>query len=88
MKHFLFVAASVGGLAIISPAWAQAPLPVQAPSIGQPYPAVQQPYRYTTPEDDYRNGLINRWQLERQEGPIPQALQGPNPSSNKGQDVK
>lgn len=87
MNHFLRIAVTVGGLVFVSAAWAQT-LPAQSPFIAAPYPGVQQPYRYTTPGDDYRNGLITRWELERIEGPTPQALQGPNPSSNKGQDVK
>jgi hypothetical protein len=28
--------------------------------------------------------LINRWELERLEGPTPQALQGPSPDGNRG----
>lgn len=88
MNHFLRIAVALGGSAFVSAAWAQAPLPAQSPFTVPPYPGVQQPYRYTTPGDDYRNGLITRWELEQLEGPTPQALQGPNPSSNKGQDVK
>jgi hypothetical protein len=31
-----------------------------------------------TPEDAYRQGLINRWQYEQMTGPLPQALLGPS----------
>jgi hypothetical protein len=37
-----------------------------------------------TPDDAYRQGLINRWELERLTGPVPQAVQGPSPDGNKG----
>jgi len=39
-----------------------------------------------TPRDAYRDGLINRWQLESLEGPLPQAMQGPSPDGNRGGD--
>jgi hypothetical protein len=29
------------------------------------------------------DGLINRWEIERLEGPTPQALQGPSPDGNR-----
>lgn len=87
MNQILRIAATVGVLAITSPAWAQSPLPAPSPFVVPPaYPA-QPRYRYTTPGDDYRAGLINRWELERIEGPLPPALQGPNPSGNRGQNV-
>ncbi len=42
------------------------------------------PYGYrlnaTTPDDAYRQRLINRWELEQLVGPTPQALQGPSPN--------
>jgi hypothetical protein len=72
---------------IISPVWAQVPPPgtYQPQSPAAPYP---DPYGYRfvapTPRDAYRNGLINRWELEQLEGPTPQALQGPSPDGNKG----
>jgi hypothetical protein len=54
--------------------------PQQSPSAG--YPGAYQPYPFQapTPEDAYRERLINRWQLEQYEGPTPQALQGPSPN--------
>jgi hypothetical protein len=36
-----------------------------------------------TPNDAYKEGLINRWELERWEGPTPQALQGPSPDGSR-----
>ena len=30
------------------------------------------------PWDAYRQGLVNRWELEQLQGPVPQALQGPS----------
>ena len=71
-------------LALIGPAQAQAPLsgPSQWP-VGT-YP---DPYSYRfnapTPDDAYRQGLINRWELEQLEGPLPQALQGPSANGSK-----
>ena len=73
---------------IISPAWAQTPLPpgtYQAQLPPAPYPDPNS-YRFVapTPRDAYRQGLINRWELERFEGPTPQALQGPSPDGSRG----
>lgn len=39
-----------------------------------------------TPRDAYRDGTINRWELEQLEGPLPQALQGPSVDGNRGGD--
>jgi hypothetical protein len=39
-----------------------------------------------TPDDAYRQGLINRWELEQIEGPLPQAMQGPSPDGGKSAD--
>jgi hypothetical protein len=72
-------------IALVSPVWAQAP----SPGFGQPWPpaAYPDPYRYRfsapTPQDAYRQGLINRWELEQLEGPTPQALQGPSPDGSR-----
>jgi hypothetical protein len=68
---------------IINPVRAQAPPPgtyqPQWPTV--PYPDPSR-YRFVspTPEDAYRQGLINRWEYEQLEGPTPQALQGPSPN--------
>lgn len=68
-----------------SPAWAQAAAPF-GPTSSAPY---TDPYRYRfvapSPEDAYRQGLINRWELEQLEGPTPQALQGPSPNGDKSE---
>jgi hypothetical protein len=81
MKHFLIgvtLAATV--VTTIGPAWAQAPAWVQPPWSPAVYPGTYQyPFAAPTPRDAYRQGLINRWELERFEGPTPQALQGPSP---------
>ena len=71
---------------IISPVWAQAPPPAtyQSQRPPAPYPDPDR-YRYVapTPSDAYRQGLINRWELERLDGPTPQALQGPSPNGDR-----
>ena len=41
------------------------------------------PFPAPTPRDAYREGLINRWELEQYEGPMPQALQGPSPDGSR-----
>ena len=67
----------------ISPARAQTPA---APQWAWPQQAYVGPYQPVplpnaiTPGDAYKQGLINRWELERYEGPTPQALQGPSPN--------
>ena len=89
MKHFLIGALAVT-VASVSPVGAQAPSPAaalwqrpQAANVGstaQPYP-----FPSVTPSDAYKQGLINRWELEQYEGPTPQALQGPSPDGgNQG----
>jgi hypothetical protein len=80
------VTLAVAGATIISPVQAQTASP-QSPSAAYtgstygPYP-----FPAPTPRDAYRDGLINRWELERLEGPLPQALQGPSPDGNRGGD--
>jgi hypothetical protein len=44
------------------------------------------PFPAPTPRDAYREGLINRWQLEQLEGPLPPAMQGPSPDGTRGGD--
>jgi hypothetical protein len=89
MNQFLMRATLAVTAAIISPVQAQIPpvavAPPQWPQIsGSSYP----PYPFTapTPRDAYREGLINRRELERFEGPQPQALQGPPVDSSRGGD--
>jgi len=92
MRHSFIVGALAVTLGtIINPVWAQAPLPAAAPpqwawpqtayvGTSQPYP-----FQALTPGDAYKQGLINRWELERWEGPTPQAMQGPSPDGgNQG----
>ena len=75
----------------ISPVRAQLPSPAVAPPQWPPaayFGSTYQRYPFPapTPRDAYREGLINRWELERFEGPTPQALQGPSPDGNRGGD--
>ena len=84
MKGILIGIAAAMTLAVIDPVNAQAPVgqPQWAASTRYPDPYS---YRFTspTPEDAYRQGLINRWELEQLEGPTPQALQGPSVDGSK-----
>ncbi len=85
MKYFLIGITAAITITAIGPAWAQVPSPgAQQPQRAPPtYPA---PYRFNapTPSDAYKQGLINRWELEQLEGPTPQALQGPSPDGSRG----
>src|SRR3954447_11930437 len=89
--RYLLIGIATATAAVISPGWAQAPSPgtyqPQWPPVaysGSPY----QPYPLLapTPEDAYRDGTINRWQLEQLTGPLPQAIQGPSVDGNRGGD--
>ena len=74
MKQLLVIV--VVALNLIGPARAQAPS-----GAAWAVPAYQgYPFPGLPPSDAYRQGLINRWELERLEGPTPQALQGPSPN--------
>jgi hypothetical protein len=87
----LRVTLAVTAATIISPVRAQTPpqtaaLPQWPPaaysgSSYQPYPLLA-----PTPRDAYRDGTINRFELEQLEGPLPQALQGPSPDGSRGGD--
>jgi len=97
MKLVLTSMAAV--VAVAAPVLAQAPYP-SYPAQGYPPPAQGYPPQVATaygdpygwraisptPRDAYRDGYINRWQLEQLEGPLPQALQGPSPDGNRGGD--
>jgi hypothetical protein len=89
MRHLLSGIAVVITLAIMGPVWAQAPLPV-SPQSAAAYtlplnaPAYRYPLNAPTPHDAYKQGLMNRWELEQLEGPMPQALQGPSPDGARG----
>ena len=84
MKHLSI------GLTLALTAAASNPVQAQAPSPAWPpaaYPGgAYQPYSFAAlpPWDAYRQGLINRWELEQLQGPIPQALQGPSPNGRGG----
>jgi hypothetical protein len=92
MRHLLmrFTLAATA-VTIISPVQAQIASPAAAPPPWSPTAysgSTYQPYLFPapTPRDAYRDGLINRWELERLEGPLPQALQGPPVDGNRGGD--
>jgi hypothetical protein len=76
MRHILIGIMAAATIAGTRPVWAQV-------ASQPPYP---DPYSYRfvapTPEDAYRDHLINRWELEQLTGPTPQALQGPSPNGN------
>jgi len=81
LRHLLIGVTAAASIAVIGPAWAQLPSPGAPQSWrgGAAYPVQRYPFPAPTPQDAYRQGLINRWQLEQYEGPTPQALQGPSP---------
>src|SRR4051794_38984200 len=77
--------------AVVSPVLAQVPPPSVAlvqrpPAPNYGYGNAYQPYPFPapTPEDAYRDGLINRWQYEQLTGPLPSALRGPTPNGRGG----
>ena len=76
MKRLLIGISAASSMAVICPVWAQV-LPATYPDPNT--------YRLvaSTPEDAYRAHLINRMELERLTGPIPQALQGPSPNGDQ-----
>ena len=93
MKRYLIAVTLAGAVAsiIFAPARAQAPSPGIAPQWPWPQQAYVGPHQPAplltapTPWEAYKQGLINRWELERIEGPTPQALQGPSPDGgNQG----
>lgn len=78
MRDLLIGVTAAAAVAVTGSTWAQVP---QSAVPQQPAAAAQRyPFPSTTPEDAYRNGLINRWQLEQYQGPTPPALQGPSPN--------
>jgi hypothetical protein len=83
MKHLLIGITAAITVAAIGQARAQAPLP--GPQQAQLAPnAAPYPFNAPTPEDAYRQGLINRWELEQLTGPLPQALKGPPVNGDRG----
>jgi hypothetical protein len=86
MKHLLIGVAAAVTIAVICPVWGQ----VASPGAQQPWPPAtytppyqRYPFPGLAPRDAYRVGLINRFELERFEGPTPQALQGPSVDGNR-----
>ena len=82
-------------VSILNPARAQAPSPAvpsqwPGPQTAYAGSSTNQPYPFPalTPSDAYRQGLINRMELERWEGPTPQALQGPSPDGGNRADPR
>lgn len=77
-------------IAAISAVSAQVPPFTTAPTVvpATTYPGAYRPYPFAapTPSDAYRQGLINRWELEQFEGPTPQAYQGPSPNGSRNFD--
>lgn len=84
MKHRLIGIAAAITIAAIGQVWAQVPPP--APQQAQSAALAAYPFNAPTPRDAYRDGLINRWELEQLTGPEPQALQGPSVDGNHGGD--
>jgi hypothetical protein len=85
MRDLLIGVTAAATIAVIGPAWAQVPSPGAAqPRPPAAYPTPRYPFPGLAPEDAYKEGLINRWELERFEGPTPQALQGPSVDGSRG----
>ena len=86
--RYLLIGAAAAAAVITGPVRAQAPPPgtYQAQLPQAAYPTATPYWRYNAPtaEDAYREGLINRWQYEQIEGPLPEALQGPSPNGSRG----
>ena len=85
MKPLVIGVAAAITVAVIGPVLA----PVAAPEVQQAQWAgtagySRDPLNAATPEDAYRQGLINRWQLQQITGPLPQALLGPSVNGEKG----
>lgn len=81
MRHSLAGVVVALAIGIVGPAQAQAqlsPAPPTAPG------AYGRQFNALTPDDAYKEGLINRWELERLEGPLPSAFQGPSPNGSRG----
>lgn len=90
MTHLLMhVTLAVAAATVIGPVQAQTPSPLPAAPQWPPaayFGSSHPPYPLpaATPRDAYREGLINRWELEQIEGPQPQALQGPSVDGTRG----
>jgi hypothetical protein len=84
MKHRLIGTTAAVTIAAIGQVWAQ--VPASGVQQAQWAPSAVYPLNAPTPRDAYREGLINRWELERLAGPEPQALQGPSVDGRGGGD--
>lgn len=82
MKHLLIGLTAAIAMAASGQGWAQVAPP--GPQQAQWAPPGGYPLNAATPDDAYRQGLINRWELERLTGPLPQALQGPSVNGEHG----
>lgn len=82
MKHLLIATTAILSAAAIGQALAQASSP--GPQQAQLAPQAHYSFNAPTPQDAYRDGLINRWELQQLVGPLPQALQGPPVDGNRG----
>ena len=82
MKHLLIGITAAITVAAIGQVWAQVPSP--GTQLTQWAPPGPYPLNAPTPRDAYRQGLINRWELEQLTGPEPQALQGPSVDGERG----
>ena len=82
MKHRLIGITAAITIAAIGQVWAQVPSP--GTQQAQSAPPAPYPFNALTPRDAYRQGLINRWELEQLAGPEPQALQGPSVDGERG----
>jgi hypothetical protein len=78
MRDLLIGIIAVITVAGIGSVWAQTSQPAAPQYPAAADPAQRYPFPGLTPEDAYRAGLLNRWQLEQYQGPTAQALQGPS----------
>ena len=87
MRHLLIGFTAAATIAVIGPVSAQVPPPgAPQPLPSAAYAAQRYPFPGATPDDAYKDGLINRWEFERYTGPIPQALQGPSVNGDRGRE--
>jgi len=86
MKRLVIGIMAAMTIAAAGPVWAQVPaLGAQLAQYAAPPGWPGYPLNAVTPEDAYRQHLINRWEYEQLEGPLPQALQGPS-ANGEGSD--
>jgi hypothetical protein len=86
MRHLLIGVTAAATIAVVGPLRAQVPPPSTSQSLPRATstaPVQRYSFPGTTPEDAYRAGLINRLELERLQGPTPQALQGPSANGDR-----